>query len=303
MPSTSSEPISADFPFIKKNVKVFGSNIAYVDAGASPGAATVFLHGNPTSSYLWRNVIPHVAKRSRCIAPDLIGYGDSDKPINLDYRVSDHQRYIDAFLDAVLPNDKIVLVVHDWGSALGFDWASRHTNRIAGLAFMEFIPPIDAWEEFHEGSRELFRSFRDPKLGRELLIEQNVFIEGVLPSGVVRPLSDEEMTEYRRPFLRIEDREPLLRMPIELPIAGDPPEAWAKAQNYMAWLLASDEPKLFFWMSPGAIIGEARAKNLSEILKNTKTVYLGPGVHYVQEDHPHEIGREVAAWLPIEAKG
>jgi haloalkane dehalogenase len=303
MASTTTDVISSEFPFVKKKVHIQGSEMAYVDVGNSSATTIVFLHGNPTSSYLWRNIIPYVSGRARCIAPDLIGFGDSDKVPGLAYRVSDHQRYLDAFLDKVLPAEKIILVIHDWGSALGLDWARRHEDRVAGLAFMEFIPPTKSWAEFKKGFRNLFSQFRDPELGRKLLIEQNLFVEQVLQSGIVRPLSEQEMNEYRRPFVQPESREPLYRFPNELPIEGHPAETWEMAQKYMTWLFASDVPKLFFWVTPGTFIWEDRAKKFMEILKSTRSVYLGSGLHFVQEDHPHTIGRELADWLPLKREG
>ncbi len=173
----------------------------------------------------------------RCVAPDLIGFGDSDKIDGLAYRVTDQQRYLDAFLDAVLPTEKLTLVIHDWGSALGFDWARRHEDRVAGIAFMEFVLPADSWDVFPPNLGESFRPFHDPKLGRELLIGQNVFIEKVLPLGVFRRLTEEEMTHYRRPFLEPASREPVWRFPNEIPIAGEPADVWEKVQKYVAWLL------------------------------------------------------------------
>jgi haloalkane dehalogenase len=302
MATDTSEQISADFPFIKQKVTIIGSQMAYVDTGSSSGSATVFLHGNPTSSYLWRNVIPHVSVRSRCVAPDLIGFGDSDKVTDLAYRVEDHQRYLDAFLDAVLPTEKLTLVVHDWGSALGFDWARRHEDRVAGLAFMEFVLPADNWDVFPPEVANNFRPFRDPVLGRELLINQNVFIEKVLPLGILRQLTDEEMSHYRRPFLDPASREPLWRFPNEIPIAGSPADVWEKAQKYITWLLETDLPKLFFWATPAIIITKETAESFIEKFRNTKSVNLGPGLHYLQEDYPHTIGREIAQWLPALSK-
>lgn len=299
MTSTTAETISSEFPFVKKKVRVLGSEMAYVDVGQKTSAVVVFLHGNPTSSYLWRNIIPYAAGKTRCIAPDLIGLGDSDKVQDLAYRVSDHRRYLDAFLDTVLPTEKIVLVIHDWGSALGLDWARRNEKRIVGLALMEFLPPTDSWAEFKYGFRNTFQQFRDPKLGRKLLIDQNLFIEQVLQSGIVRRLSEQEMNEYRRPFISPESREPLYRFPNELPIEGRPTETWETAQKYMEWLFANDVPKLFFTASPGTFIGEDRAKAFTEKLKNMKSVHLGKGLHFLQEDHPHLIGRELANWLPL----
>jgi haloalkane dehalogenase len=293
---------SRDFSLEKKRVQVLGSEMAYVDVGASIPElpVTVFLHGVPTSSYLWRNIIPYAATKSRCIAPDLIGFGDSDK-VSGAYHFTDHRRHIDAFLDAVLPNQIINLVIHDWGSALGFDWARRNENRIAGIAFMEFIHPIADWGNLPSIMVNNWKKFRDPdsQIGRQLLIEQNVFIEQILRGGVMRRMTDEEMNIYRRPFLQPEWREPLFRLPNELPIESHPKDTWEVAQDYMAWLLASEKPKLFFWAKPGAIIWEDKAKELTEKLKNTRSVCVGEATHYIQEDHPHTIGRELADWLPL----
>jgi len=298
MAADSSEPISAHFPFEKRKAEVLGSQMAYVDVGISSGSAIVFLHGNPTSSYLWRNIIPHVSSKSRCVAPDLIGFGDSDKVTGLEYRVVDHQRYLDAFLDAILPTEKLTLVIHDWGSALGFDWARRHEDRVIGIAFMEFILPVDSWDMLPKIVADNFRPFRDPKLGRDLLIDQNVFIEKVLPLGILRQLTSEEMTHYRRPFLEPASREPVWRLPNEIPIEGKPADVLEIAQKYIAWLLETDVPKLFFWVTPAINITKDVAEKFSQQLRNIKTVFLGPGLHYVQEDHPHAIGREIAQWLP-----
>ncbi|KAL9488015.1 hypothetical protein ACSS6W_000292 [Trichoderma asperelloides] len=291
--------ISAAFPYEKKKVQVLGSKIAYVDIGISSSeSAVVFLHGNPTSSYLWRNVFPHVAEQIRCIIPDLIGFGDSDKVPGLEYRVRDHQRYIDAFLDAVLPIECITLVIHDWGSALGLDWASRHEDRTAGIAFMEWIPALGGgWDARSPEFRTTFQDLRTRELGRKMIIEENFFVETILPGAVFRGLTEEEMTEYRRPFLIPADREPTWRFPNEIPIDGHPEDVWEKAQRYTKWLLESDLPKLFFWVKPGAIIKEEHFKTLSEKMKNVKTVYLGPGSHFVQEDYPHSIGQEISEWM------
>jgi len=291
------EEISAEFKFDKKRVSVLDAQMAYVDVGGTGGETVVFLHGNPTSSYLWRNVIPHVAEKARCIAPDLIGMGDSQKLPDLAYRFVDHRCYLDAFLDAVVPEGKITLVMHDWGSALGFDWARRNAHRVAGLAFMEFITPIPSWNYFPEVGRDLFRAFRAPETGRELLIEQNFFIEKVLPGGVVRTLSETEMDHYRAPFLQAESREPLYRFPNELPIEGAPEDVFAIAEQYHEWLLSNDLPKLFFRAMPGALITEEKAAWYVAELRNTRSVTIGAGRHFVQEDQPHLIGREIADWL------
>ena len=291
---------SVDFPFQKQRVNVLGASMAYVDTGAADARVTaVFLHGNPTSSYLWRNVIPHVAGQRRCIAPDLVGMGASQKLPGAAYRVADHARYLEAFLEAVVPTGKLVLVLHDWGSALGLDWACRHESRVAGLALMEFIAPFPTWEDFPEADRIRFRAYRAPETGRKMLVEENFFIEHVLPDGVVRPLTEAEMTRYRAPFLEPASREPLYRFPNEFPIAGEPPDVYAWAETYHAWLLASELPKLFFWAAPGGLILEEKARWYARTLRNVRTVELGAGRHFVQEDQPHRIGREIAAWLPM----
>ena len=274
-------------------VDVLGSRMAYVEVGSGP--TVLFLHGNPTSSYLWRNVIPHVAPGARCIAPDLIGMGRSDKPA-IAYRVEDQARYLEAFI-AALGLESVVFVLHDWGSALGLDWARRHADRVRGLALMEFITPVPTWLDMSERGAAFFRAFRDPEQGRRLLVDQNAFIEQLLPASIVRTLAAEEMDAYRRPFLDPADREPVYRFPNELPIAGAPADVWAMARAYDAWLLETETPKLLFWADPGALVSPAKAAWYVQRLKACRSVPLGPGVHYVQEDHPEVIGREIAAWL------
>ena len=280
-------------PHQVKRVAVLGSQMAYIEAGEGP--VVLFQHGNPTSSYIWRNVIPLVAPHARCIAPDLIGMGASDKP-EIAYRVEDQARYFEAFTEALNLKD-IVLVLHDWGSALGLDWARRHENRVRGLALMEFISPIPTWLDIDPKGAEVFRGFRSDH-GRKLLIEENRFIEQNLPGGVVRKLTDEEMTAYRKPFLDPDSREPVYRFPNELPIAGAPVDVWAMAEAYYAWLLETETPKLLFYADPGAFISPARAAKLQAQLKNCSSVPLGPGRHFVQEDHADLIGRQIATWLP-----
>ena len=220
--------------------------------------------------------------------------GQSDKP-DLAYRFDDQARYFDAFIEALGPRD-IVLVLHDWGSALGLDWARRNEDRVRGLVLMEFILPIPTWRDVPSAGAEAFQAFRSDK-GRELLIDQNLFTERILPGGVVRTLTDEEMDAYRAPFLDPASREPLYRFPNELPIAGAPADTWAMAQAYQAWLLDTDIPKLFFHVEPGSLIPPARAAWLQARLKFCRSVSLGAGRHYVQEDHGDRIGREIAAWL------
>jgi haloalkane dehalogenase len=282
-----------------KYVEVFGSKMAYVDEGLSKGKEPValFLHGNPTSSYLWRNVIPHVSPHVRCVAPDLIGFGCSDKP-DLAYRVEDHARYLQAFIEALDITD-VVLVLHDWGSALGLDWARRHSTQVKGLALMEFIAPVPTWLDLSATAYGFLKTLRDPAVGRSLVIEHNMFIEEGLPGGVVRQLSANEMEEYRRPFLNPNDREPIYRFPNELPIAGTPNDVYAMAVAYHEWLLATEKPKLFFHARPGIFISPSGAEFYRTHLKSCHTVDLGQGLHYLQEDHPDTIGREISGWLKM----
>ncbi len=276
-----------------QSVEVLGARMAYVDQGQ--GRPVLFLHGNPTSSYLWRNVIPHVAPHARCIAPDLIGMGRSGKP-RISYRVEDHARFLAGFIEALELKD-VVLVLHDWGSALGLDWARRHEASVRGLALMEFIMPIPTWLDMSERGAEFFKAFRDPKRGRSLLVDDNAFVEQLLPASIVREITAEEMDAYRRPFLDPATREPIYRFPNELPIAGAPADVWAMASAYRAWLLETEIPKLLFWAEPGALVSPERAALWAAKLKACRTIALGPGLHYLQEDHPDRIGREVAAWL------
>jgi haloalkane dehalogenase len=288
--------ISADFNYVHREVDVLDSKMAYVDTGEASGKTVVFLHGNPTSSYLWRNIIPHVASKARCIAPDLIGMGRSGKP-SIEYCLADHARYLGAFLEAIVPDGPIILVIHDWGSALGLDWARHHYDRVSGIVLMEFITHL-RWDDFPEQPRAAFKAFRSPETGRKLLIEDNAFIESILPTGIVRKLNDVEMDRYREPFKTPASREPVYRWPNEIPIEGSPADVVEVAEKYHEWLLNTDTPILLFWATPGALIPEKAAAWYASTLKNVRSVGVGPGVHYIQEDNPHLIGREIAEWLP-----
>ena len=300
MQSAADTLVPINFNHAHQFVNVLDSKMAYIDVGTSNGSpVVVFLHGNPTSSYLWRNIIPHVSSKARCLAPDLIGMGRSGKPSNCEYRFADQASYLKAFLDIVLPSGKIILVLHDWGSALGLDFACQNKDRISGLVLMEFLRPWPTWDSFTTDTQlqNIFRAFRSTDTGRTLLIEQNAFIEVVLQAGMARQLTDEEMKQYRAPFLEPASREPLYRFPNELPIEKEPSDVWYIAERYHAWLLETSVPKLFFWASPGGLILEDQAKWYSEVLKNTKSVPIGEGRHYVQEDQPEAIGSGIAAWL------
>jgi len=276
------------------DVDVHGSRMYYVEEGE--GAPVVFLHGNPTSSYLWRNVIPHVSGAARCIAPDLIGMGRSAKP-DIDYRFFEHARYLEAFIEALGLGD-VVLVLHDWGSGLGFDWARRHADRVRGLAIMEAIlTPVPSWDVFPEGAREMFQAFRTPEVGWDLIAKQNVFVEQVLPGSVVRKLGDEEMDAYRAPFPDEASRTPVWRWPNEIPVEGEPADVAEAVGAYSAWLQETEVPKLLFVATPGALIPAPMVEWARSALPNLEVVELGEGIHYLQEDHPDEIGRGIARWL------
>lgn len=280
----------------KNFVEVLGKRMAYVELGS--GDPIVFQHGNPTSSYLWRNVMPHAESLGRCLALDLIGMGDSEKlePSGPDrYTFVEHRRYFDAALEALGVEDRVTLVLHDWGSALGFDWAHRHPDRVKGICYMEAIVRPMSWEQWPEAARALFRSFRSPD-GESMVLEKNVFVENVLPGSVLRGLTPEEMEVYRRPYLEPgEDRRPTLTWPRQIPVGGEPEDVVEIVQDYSEWLAGSEIPKLFVNAEPGAILtGDQREfcrgwPNQVEVTVN--------GSHFIQEDSPDEIGRALAEWL------
>ncbi len=279
----------------KIRVEVNGLEMAYTDIGE--GDPIVFLHGNPTSSYLWRNVIPHVAGLGRCIAPDLIGMGDSASLPESgpdSYRFVEHRVYLDALLEAVDATANVTLVVHDWGSALGFDWANRHRDAVKGIAYMEAITQTLSWDAWPEASRELFQAMRSGA-GEEIVLAKNVFVERILPASVIGGLSDEEMAEYRRPYLEPgESRRPTLTWPREIPVDGEPADVHQIVAGYGQWLATSDVPKLFVNADPGAILTGPQ-REFCRSWPNQIEVTV-PGIHYVQEDSPHEIGTALADW-------
>ena len=288
--------ISAAFPYQKQRRRVLGSEMAYVEVGE--GDPIVLLHGNPTSSYLWRNVLPHLQPRGRCIAPDLIGMGDSDKLPDSgpgSYRFVEHRRYLDALLEALDVRERVILVVHDWGSALGFDWANHHRDRVRGIAYMEgIVRPIASWDEWSAAATPIFQGFRSDK-GESMILDRNVFVERVLPGSVLRKLSEAEMTEYRKPYLEREDRWPTLTWPRQIPIAGEPAEVVQIADDYSRWMAENGLPKLFVNAEPGAIlIGPVR--DFCRTWKNQTEVTV-PGSHFIQEDSGPAIGRAVAEWM------
>jgi len=283
----------SEFPQSSNRVEVHGSPMHYIEAGT--GDPIVFLHGNPTSSYLWRNVIPHLAPLGHCIAPDLVGMGRSGKP-DIEYRFFDHVRYIDGFVDALGLQD-ITLVIHDWGSALGFHYAMRHEKNVKAIAFLEAIlMPLPDWQAFPAEMQEMFRAFRSPDVGWDLIVNQNVFIERILPGAILRKLTEEEMNRYREPFLEPKSRKPIWKWPNEIPIAGEPADVTAAVNDYNAKLRRSDLPKLLLYATPGAVITAPLVDWCRKNLKRLTVVNVGDGIHYLQEDHPHEIGTAIADW-------
>tara|TARA_B110000116_G_scaffold79244_1_gene68740 strand:+ start:261 stop:1139 length:879 start_codon:yes stop_codon:yes gene_type:complete len=279
----------------KKTIFVKGKNMSYVEMGE--GDPIIFQHGNPTSSYLWRNVMPHLQDQGRCIAIDLIGMGDSDKLDNVgpdSYTFVEHREYLDAALEALNVAENVTWVIHDWGSALGFDWANRHRDAVKGIAYMESIVRPLTWEEWSESARGVFQGFRSPA-GEEMILEKNVFVERVLPGSILRELSDVEMEVYKKPFLNSgEDRRPTLTWPRQIPISGEPADVVEIAQSYADWLVQCDVPKLFINADPGAILTGPQ-RDFCRTWPNQTEVTV-KGNHFLQEDSPNEIGQAIAEW-------
>ena len=280
----------------KRFIQVDGRRMAYVEMGE--GSPIVFQHGNPTSSYLWRNVMPMFAHRGRCIALDLIGMGDSDKLINSgpdSYTYAEQRRYFDNALAGLGVGDDVVLIVHDWGSALGFDWAQRHPQSVRGICYMEAIVRPLAWDEFPDRSRGIFQGFRS-EAGEGMVLENNLFVERVLPGSVLRELSEEEMSVYRRPFTEPgEGRRPTLTWPRQIPIDGEPADVTDIVETYAEWLEKSQIPKLFINAEPGALLTGAQ-REFCRRWPNQHEVTVR-GSHFIQEDSPTEIGTAIDAWL------
>lgn len=285
----------------KQFATVKGKRMAYHDTGAagSGDRVVVFLHGNPTSSYLWRDIIPYVSGNARCIAPDLIGQGDSDKlddPGPGSYTFVEHREYLDGLLDQLDLGDDITLVIHDWGSALGFDWANRHRDRVSGICYMEAIVRPVTWDEWPAGAVDIFTAMRSDA-GEEMVLTKNLFVEAILPSSILRKLSDDEMNEYRRPFATAgEDRRPTLTWPRQIPIEGEPADVVEIVQSYADWLSTSEVPKLFVNADPGTILTGAQREFVRTWPNQTEVTV--PGIHFIQEDSADEIGAAIADWLP-----
>lgn len=279
----------------KQFVDVRGKRMAYVEMGE--GDPIVFQHGNPTSSYLWRNIMPHLADQGRCIAVDLIGMGDSEKLQNSgpqSYRYVEHRDYLFAAWEALNINDRVTFVIHDWGSALGFDWAQQHAESVLGIAYMEAIVRPVTWDEWPEKATQVFQGFRSDA-GEAMVLDKNIFVERVLPSSVLRDLSDDEMNVYRRPFQEAgEDRRPTLTWPRQIPIEGEPEEVHDIVAGYSSWMATSELPKLFINADPGSILVGAQ-REFCRTWKNQQEVTV-TGLHFLQEDSPHEIGKAIADW-------
>jgi haloalkane dehalogenase len=283
-------------PLTKTFRTVEGKQMAVHDEGT--GDPVVFLHGNPTSSYLWRNVVPHLSGQARCVVPDLIGQGDSDKlddPGPGSYTFADHRRYLDGLLDHLDLGDRVTLVVHDWGSALGFDWANRHRGRVAGIAYMEALVRPITWDEWPESARAIFQAMRSDA-GEQIVLEKNLFVEAILPSSILRSLDEAELAEYRRPFASPgEDRRPTLTWPRQIPVGGEPADVVAIVADYADWLATAPMPKLFVNADPGSILVGAQ-REFCRTWPNQTEVTV-PGLHFIQEDSPDPIGAAVSSWL------
>ena len=283
--------------FDKSSVNIDGQKLAYIDVGE--GTPIVMLHGNPTSSFLWRNIIPHLNDLGRVIVPDLIGHGDSDKlPVSMGpdrYTFENTFEYIDKLLNKLEINQDITLILHDWGSALGFYWAMKNPEKIKAICYMEAIVSPINWSDWPEQARGIFKGFRSAK-GEDLILKRNMFIEAVLPSSIIRKLTKDEMDEYRKPFLNENDRQVTLNWPRQIPIEGEPSHMFRLVTSYAEWISNDgDIPKLFINADPGSIlIGNQREfcrgwKNQIEVTVN--------GLHFIQEDSPHEIGEAISSWM------
>ena len=279
----------------KKYEDVLGMRMAYVEAGK--GDPIVFLHGNPTSSYLWRNIMPHLEKQGRVIAPDLLGMGDSAKlyPGGPNaYTFSDHRTYLDSLLIELGVTRNVTLVVHDWGSGLGFDWANRHGEAVKGIAYMEAIVTPVSWDDWPADATKIFRAMRS-EAGEEIVLTKNVFVERILPGSILRDLTEEEMAEYRRPYLESgEARRPTLTWPRQIPFDGQPADVHAVVEAYSQWLATSDVPKLFINAEPGSVL-VGRQREICRAWPNQTEVTV-PGLHFIQEDSPEEIASALSSW-------
>ncbi len=298
MAFSSEQKFSTKMPYSSKYITVNGSKMHYVEGGETTGNVFLFLHGNPSSSYLWRNVMPYIEPLGRVIAVDLVGFGKSDKP-EIDYTFQDHSLYVNEFISAMKLKN-ITLVIHDWGSVLGLEYARTHSSNVKAIAMMEAIVPprfpVSTYESFGPAAGML-KNLRDPKIGRKMIIEQNMLIERILNQGAsTRKLSEIEKNAYRSPFLDLKDRKPIYIWPSELPIEGKPARNVEVITKIGGWLKKSDIPKLLLYASPGAIVSPTEANWMQKNYRNFESVYIGQGWHYVQEDQPESIGRNIYSW-------
>ena len=284
----------SDVELEKKTIEVLGKKMTYVEKGE--GNPIIFQHGNPTSSYLWRNIIPHLEDQGRCIAIDLIGMGDSDK---LDDKGDDtysyhiHKKYFDACLKELGIKNDVVLVIHDWGSSLGFNWAYENKESIKGICYMEGIVMPISWNDWPENAKSIFQGFRS-EAGEDLILKKNLFIEGVLPSAIIRDLNPKEMDIYRKPFLNEIDRRPTLDWPRQIPIENEPPEVCKIVSEYSMWMSENTIPKLFINADPGSIL-TGKQREFCRKWKNQKEITV-IGSHFIQEDSPEDIGIAISEW-------
>lgn len=288
----SNKEISSAFPFESKYIDIKGSKMHYIEEGS--GDPILFLHGNPTSSYLWRNIIPYLSSVGRCIAPDLIGMGKSDKP-KLDYRYPIHYAYIEAFIEKMRLKN-ITLVIHDWGSGIGFNYAFRHSDNVKGIAFMEAMYKPMKWSEFDPDFKRGFKMLRTTGIGWFMASVMNGFVKQIMPQTIVRKLTEEEKRAYEAPFPTIGSRKPVRQWPCEIPIDGKPADVQKVVSDYHEWLKKAEIPKILFYGNPGAIIKKPDAQWIVENFPNTESVNIGKGIHYIQEDNPHMIGEELQKW-------
>ena len=279
----------------KQKISINNKNIAYAESGS--GDPIIFLHGNPTSSYLWRNITPHLESQGRCICIDLIGMGDSDKLDNPDensYQFEEHYHYVNAAIESLTNGENTTFVIHDWGSALDFNWCYHNPDSVKGIAYMEAIVKEMTWEDWRDEAKGIFQGFRSDA-GESLVLEKNYFVERVLPGSIIRRLSDEEIEEYRRPFINPgEDRRPTLSWPREIPIEGQPANVCEIVNQYAEWMQTNDIPKLFINAEPGAIT-TGRIRDYCRSWKNQTEVTV-KGVHFIQEDSPDDIGKAISTW-------
>ncbi|MCT4622432.1 MAG: haloalkane dehalogenase [Schleiferiaceae bacterium] len=289
----NSKSIASEFPYDPNYIEVLGSKIHYIEEGK--GDPILFLHGNPTSSYLWRNIIPYLSKHGRCIAPDLIGMGKSDKP-DINYGFKDSYEYLESFIEK-MGLKSITLVLHDWGSGLGFHYANTHRNNIKAIAFMEAMYDAPTMYDMPFSVRTAIKMVRNPLFGRIMVQHANIFIKKMLPDMIVRKLSEVEIQFYGSPYKTAKSRKPLLAWPQDVPFAdGNSTAATLAVKNWAPWLAKVDVPKLCFYVSPGVAIKDKDIKKIRETFVNTEMVDLGHGLHFIQEDYPHEIGKGLLDW-------